>query len=229
MLTFKEVVDLSHELFNNMPGVSETSTAVFFPLDTHDRSATRSQGQISMESKMLLLSEHISTHFDAPYHCDPKGLSVERYPLDKLVLPGHLLDFTAKGVREAITRQDFEAAARRSGRPITPGTALIAWTGQDKNWGKPGWTKERPYVDRQTAAWLVEQRIALFGTDLIGIDDPDDWRWTTHATFLQGNLPMVQQLCNLEALQGKQFHFVALPLKIRGATGCPVRAVALVV
>src|SRR5262245_17659634 len=55
MLAFKEVVDLSHELFNNMPGVSETSTAVFFPVDTHDRSTTRSQGQISMESKMLLL------------------------------------------------------------------------------------------------------------------------------------------------------------------------------
>jgi kynurenine formamidase len=40
---------------------------------------------------------------------------------------------------------------------------------------------------------------------------------------------MVQQLCNLGALQGKNFYFVALPLKIREATGCPVRAVALVV
>ena len=228
-MSFKEVVDLSHELYNNMPGVAETSTALFFPLDTHHRTSTHSQGQLSMESKMILVSEHISTHLDAPYHFDPQGLSVERYPLEKLILPGHLLDFTAKGIREAITREDFETAARKTGRPITEGSALIAWTGQDRNWGKPGWVKERPFVDRETARWLVEQRIGIFGTDLIGIDDPDDWRWTTHAMFLQNGLPMVQQLCHLEALQGKEFFFAAFPLKIRGATGCPVRAVALVV
>lgn len=229
MVPIKEVIDLSHELFNNMPGVSETSTAYFFPLDTHHRTSTHSQGELTMENKLILVSEHISTHFDAPYHFDPQGLTVDRYPIERLVLPGHLLDFTAKGVREAITQSDFEAAAKRSGRTIAPGTALIAWTGQDRNWGKPGFVKERPFVDRQTAAWLVEQRIALFGTDLIGIDDPDDWRWTTHAMFLRSGLPMVQQLCNLGALQGKNFYFAALPLKIRGATGCPVRAVALVV
>ena len=154
MMSFKEVVDLSHELYNNMPGVAETSTALFFPLDTHHRTSTHSQGQLSMESKMILVSEHISTHLDAPYHFDPQGLSVERYPIEKLVLPGHLLDFTAKGIREAITREDFEAAARKTGRAIAQGSALIAWTGQDRNWGKPGWVKERPFVDRETARWL---------------------------------------------------------------------------
>jgi len=226
---FKEVIDLSHELYNNMPGVSETSTALFFPLDTHHRTTMHSQGELTMENKMILVSEHLSTHFDAPYHFDPDGLTVERYPIEKLVLPGHLLDFTSKGVREAITRDDFEQAAVRSGRKIGPGTALVAWTGQDVNWGKGGWVKERPYVGRETAMWLVEQKIGLFATDLIGIDDPDDWRWTTHAAFLKNGLPMVQQLCNLGTLQGKEFYFVALPLKIRGGTGCPVRAISLVV
>jgi kynurenine formamidase len=226
---FKEVIDLSHELFNNMLGVSSTSMAAFWPLETHDRSSTNSQGQLSMASKMILMSEHISTHFDAPYHFDPKGLTADRYPLDKLILFGHLLDFTAKKVCEAITRRDFEAAIERSGRTIKPGTALLAWTGQDHNWGKPGFAKERPYVDSETALWLVDQGIALFGTDLIGIDDPDDWRWTTHTAFLKRGVPMVQQLCNLGALQEKEFYFLALPLKIRDSTGGPVRAVALVV
>jgi arylformamidase len=229
MTIFKEVVDLSHELFNGMLGVSGTSMAAFWPVETHERSATNSQGELSMASKMILVSEHISTHFDAPYHFDPKGVTADRYPLEKLVLPGHLLDFTAKGVREAITQHDFQRAAERSGRSITPGSALLAWTGQDRNWGKPGFAKERPYVDRQTALWLLEQGIALFGSDLIGIDDPDDWRWTTHVAFLKSGVPMVQQLCNLGALQGKEFYFAALPLKIRESTGGPVRAVALVV
>jgi len=170
MALFKEVVDLSHEMFNNMLGVSATSMAAFWPVETHERSAANSQGQLSTASKMILVSEHISTHFDAPYHFDPQGLTADRYPLEKLILPGHLLDFTAKGIREAITQRDFEMAVERSGRSITPGTALMAWTGQDRNWGKPGFAKERPYVDRQTALWLVDQGISLFGSDLIGID-----------------------------------------------------------
>lgn len=229
MVEFKEVVDLSHELFNNMAGVSATSMAAFWPVETHQRSSQNSQGELSTASSMILVSEHISTHFDTPFHFDPDGLTADKYPLEKLVLPGHLLDLTHKGIREAITRQDFEAAVERSGRPIARGTALLTWTGQDASWGKPGFAKKRPYVDPETALWLVEQGIALFGTDLIGVDHPDDWRWRTHVAFLKSGVPMVQQLANMGGLRDKEFLFVALPLKIRGSTGCPVRAVGLVI
>jgi arylformamidase len=224
---FKEVVDLSRELFNNMPGISASSMAAFWPSDTHARSSTNSQGELSMESHMILMSEHISTHFDCPFHCDPNGLTVDKYPLERLVVPGQLFDFTGKGVREAITPADFEAA-ERSGKSIARGTAVLAWTGQDQNWGKPNFTMDRPYLPTETAEWLVQREIALFGTDLIGIDDPDDWRWRTHAAFLKNNVPMVQQMCNLGALAGKEFILVVLPLKIRDSTGGPVRPVALV-
>ena len=125
--------------------------------------------------------------------------------------------------------EDLHAAADRSGRPIGSGTAVIAWTGQDKNWGKPGFKTERPYVPAETAQWLVDQGVTLFGTDLIGIDNPDEWWEPTHVAFLRGGLPMVQQLSNLDKLVGKRFLFVTLPLKMRGGTGSPVRPVALVV
>ena len=110
MALFKEVVDLSHELFNNMAGVSATSMAAFWPVETHGRSSTNSQGELSSASGMWLLSEHISTHFDTPYHFDPDGLTADKYPLERLILPGHLLDLTHKQIGEAITRQDFEQA-----------------------------------------------------------------------------------------------------------------------
>ena len=229
MAIFKEVVDLSHELFNNMAGVSATSMAAFWPVETHGRSSTNSQGELSSASGMWLVSEHISTHFDTPYHFDPDGLTADRYPLERLILPGHLLDLTHKQIGEAITRQDFEQAVQRSGRPIARDTTLLCWTGQDLNWGKPNFAKERPYVEPETALWLVEQGIALFGTDLIGVDDPNDWRWRTHVAFLKSGVPMVQQMCNMGALQGKEFTLVVLPLKIRDSTGGPVRAVGLVV
>ncbi len=225
---FKEVVDLSHELFKDMPGLG-SNPAAFWPYQTHAQSSRLSGGQLSSESHMILMSEHISTHFDCPFHFDPNGLTTDKYPLERLILPGHLLDFTAKRVREAITAEDFEAAAARSGKAIESDTAVIGWTGQDENWGKPGFSTERPYLPAKTAEWLVSRKIALFGTDLIGVDDPDDWRWTTHTAFLKNNVPMVQQMCNLGALVGKEFVLAVLPLKMRNGTGCPVRAVALVV
>ena len=87
---------------------------------------------------------------------------------------------------------------------------------------------ERPFVPTETATWLVEQEIALFGTDLIGMDDPAEWWWPTHRIWLEANICMVQQMCNLGALAGKEFLFVAAPLKLRDGTGCPVRPIALV-
>ena len=79
-----------------------------------------------------------------------------------------------------------------------------------------------------TAQWLVERQITLFCTDLVGMDDPDEWWWPTHRIWLENGICMVQQLCNLAALDGKDFLFVCLPLKMRGGTGSPLRPVALV-
>jgi len=131
--------------------------------------------------------------------------------------------------REPITIEDVKAAVERSGKPIETGTIVIFWTGQDKNWGKEGFKTERPYIPAETAQWLVDQKVTLFGTDLIGMDNPDEWWEPTHVAFLKGGLPMVQQLCNLERLVNKEFLVVVLPLKMRGGTGSPVRPVALVV
>jgi arylformamidase len=62
----------------------------------------------------------------------------------------------------------------------------------------------------------------------IGMDDPAEWWWPTHAIWLRNGICMVQQLCRLDRLVGKEFLFVCLPLKMRDGTGCPVRPVALV-
>jgi arylformamidase len=224
---FSEIVDLGRELYNGMPNLGANLTA-FFPLETYEATRRISGGRLGFEGRMMIMAEHCGTHLDCPYHFDEHGLTVDQMPLERLILPGHLLRFTDKQAREPITVADFEAAVERSGRPIESGTAVIAWTGQDKNWGREGFKTERPYIPAESAQWLVDQRVTLFGTDLIGLDNPDEWWEPTHVAFLKGGLPMVQQLCNLERLEGKEFVLVVLPLKMRGGTGSPVRPVALV-
>lgn len=223
----REIVDLSHELYSGMPNIGGLPIT-FWPVSTYEDQRQISGGKVGYESRMMLMAEHCGTHLDAPRHFDENGLSLHQVPLERLVLPGHLLDLTHRGPGEAITPEDLTAAAEKTGRKIGPGTALCVWTGQDKNWGKGDWIKARPYLPTDTAQWLVDQGITLFATDLIGMDDPAEWWWPTHAIWLKANICMVQQLANLDRLQGKDFLFVCLPLKMRDGTGCPVRATALV-
>ena len=223
----REIIDLSHELYSGMPNIGGLHIA-FWPVETYEAQRIISGGKVGYESRMMLMAEHCGTHLDAPRHFDEHGLSLHEVPLERLVLPGHLLDFTRKKAGEAITIADFEAAELVSGKPIGPGTAVICWTGVDKAWGQGDWVTNRPYVPTESAQWLVDRGITLFATDLIGMDDPAEWWWPTHAIWLQANICMVQQLCNLDRLADKEFVFVCLPLKMRDGTGCPVRATAIV-
>lgn len=177
---------------------------------------------------MMLMAEHCGTHLDAPRHFDPSGISVDKLPLERLVLPGHLLDLTQRRNGEPITIEDFERAEAASGRRISGERATICWTGADRDWGQPQFQMNRPYVAVDTAQWLADRGMTLFCTDLIGMDDPAEWWWPTHKVWLRRGICMVQQLCNLDRLVGKEFLFLALPLKMRDGTGSPVRAIALV-
>lgn len=221
-----EIVDLGHEIFSNMPTLGAPTT--FWSEDRHESLAKLTGGRFSMESRMMLMSEHAGTHLDSPWHSYPKGISVDQIPLERLMLPGHLLDLRAKGGHEAITVADLEAAASRSGRQIVAGEATLAWTGVDARWGAPGFTRDRPFVPQDTVEWLASRRIGLFGTDLVQVDDPDEWWYPTHTSLARNGIPMVQQLCSLDRLEGKEFVFLVVPLKLRGGTASPVRPIALV-
>jgi arylformamidase len=212
MLADTKIIDLSHPLYSGMPNLDGIPT-MFWDNFTFNGLGTWSDGRLRARSRVMHIAEHTGTHLDAPGHFDPDGHTVEQIPLENLLLPGHLLDLRDK----------------QPGDPINgPGTIVIAYTGQDVHWGEDGFTVNRPFVTEDGALWLVERGITLFGTDLIGIDNPAEWWDPTHRAFLGNGVPMVQQLNNLEPLVGRDFVFHALPLGMRGGTASPVRAVALV-
>lgn len=228
MQPVKEIIDLGRELYNGMPNVGGLQIA-FWPVETFDQLETVSEGKYGQESRMMLLAEHCSTHIDAPRHFDRTGVSVGQVPLERLIMPGHLYDFTWKKRGEAITIDDFKEAERKTGKAIGPDAAVICWTGVDKHWGVGDWMRNRPHVPTDTASWLADRGMILFVTDMMGMDDPREWWWPTHKIWLTRNICMVQQCCNFERLVGKEFLFVASPLNMRDGTGCPVRPIALVV
>ncbi len=227
-LPFREIIDLSHEMFEGMRNGGGWTVA--FPImDNFARTRMMTGGRAAYETHMMLFPEHCGTHLDAPRHFHEPGRSIDQIPLERLCVPGHLLDLTHRGPGEAITIADFEAAEEKSGRRISAGTATVCWTGSDVAWGQPDMGRRRPHVPTETAQFLVDRGMQLFATDMIGMDNPDEWWDPTHQVWLSNDVCMVQQLCGLERLVGKDFLLAAFPIKVLGATGCPVRAVALVV
>ncbi|HWE66253.1 MAG TPA: cyclase family protein [Acidimicrobiales bacterium] len=225
-MVWSNIIDLSHEVYSGMPSLSG-ELAAFWENFSFDLLETWSGGRLSARSRIIHMGEHTGTHLDAPSHFDRNGRNVDQIPLSELIVPGHLLDLRHKKPHEAIGADDFEAAVRASGQALRPHTIVIAYTGQDVNWGTDGFFTERPYVTAEGALFLVDQGVTLFGTDLIGIDNPEEWWDPTHAAFLHHDVPMVQQLNNLEVLVDRAFHFAVLPLAMRGGTASPVRAIAM--
>ena len=112
---FKEIVDLGHDYFVGMPNIAGLAVN-FWAVETIDHTEMISDGKLGIESKMILIPEHCGTHFDAPRHFDKEGLTVDKVPLEQMVLPGHLLDFTHKKNGEAITPEDLMEAEEKTGR-----------------------------------------------------------------------------------------------------------------
>jgi len=226
-LPFKQIVDLSHPMYDGMPNGG--GWAVCFPrMDNFARTRQMTDGKASYECGMMLFPEHCGTHLDAPRHFHEPGQAIDEMPLERLMLPGLLLDLTHKDMGEPITIADLEAAETRAGGRIGAETAVVCWTGTDQYWGGPKMKSHRPHVPTDTAQWLVDRGITMFATDMIGMDNPAEWWDPTHQIWMRNNVCMVQQLRNLGELVGKQFLIQAFPMKVVGATGCPVRAVALV-
>jgi kynurenine formamidase len=222
-----KIVDLSHELSTSMSTLGGDLTAFWDNL-TFEMMERMTEGRVSFRTRIIQMNEHTGTHLDAPSHFDRQGTNVEEIPLESLVVPGHLLDLRHKAPHEAIGPEDLKEAIEASGMPIRSGTIVIAYTGQDVHWGEEGFTRNRPYVTAEGGKYLVDQGVTLFGTDLIGIDNPDEYWDPTHRAFLLKDVPMVQQLNNLGELVGKEFLFIVLPLPMKGGTASPVRPIALV-
>ncbi|MBC6441026.1 MAG: cyclase family protein [Rhodospirillales bacterium] len=119
----QKIIDLSHPMYFNMPNIGGQVT--FFQLDDHAYLSEITGGKITMKSRMTLMPEHCGTHLDVPRHSAANGIPLDQVPLEQLVLPGRLLDLSHKQNGEAITIENFEAAANKSGRKIGPGGATV--------------------------------------------------------------------------------------------------------
>ena len=191
----------------------------------------------------MRLAEHGGTHLDAPRHFHEGGSTTERVPLERLIAPAVVVDVReacAKDADHAVTVADlarFEAAHGR----IPDGAALLLATGFAERWpDRVSYlgTAERgsgavaklhfPGLDPAAARWLVtERKIAAVGLDTASIDPGQSKRFESHQILFAAEIPAFENLASLAALPATGATLIALPMKIAGGSGGPLRAVAI--
>ena len=175
--------------------------------------------------ELLFLSSHTGTHIDAPYHFASDGITIHQIPLDRLIGRGILIK-SPKEADSAITQADITLFEKENGM-IPNGSSVFFFTGWQRNLKDSSYFTRNPGLDASAARYLASKGINLVGTDSPSIDLGRDESFDTHRILSKGNILIVENLANLDRIPSREFDFAILPLNLKGATGSPVRAVAL--
>ena len=176
--------------------------------------------------ELLFLSSHTGTHLDAPYHFLENGLKIHEINPKRLIREAILI-MSRKKANQAITKNDIQKFEKKYGK-IPNNSTVVFWTGWQKTLHNDSYFNENPGLSEAAAKYLVSKKTNLVGIDSPSIDFKGSQRFSVHRIFSKNNILIVENLSNLEKIQSSKFYFVVLPLKLKGATGSPVRAIAFV-
>ena len=176
--------------------------------------------------ELLFLSTHTGTHMDAPYHFLEKGAKIHEIGLKKLVSEAALIQ-SRKNSGESITKADIQKFEKKHGK-IDGFSSVIFLTGWQRNLQKKYYFTKNPGLSVSAAKYLASKKINLVGIDSPSIDLGRDSKFSVHQIFAKKGMLIVENLANLEKIKSSKFHLVVLPLKLKNATGSPVRAIAFV-
>lgn len=232
------IVDLSH------PFDSQTvywPTAESFQLEK-DFEGTTDQG-FYYSAYRYRAAEHGGTHLDAPVHFARNRHSADAIPLEQLLGAGIVIDVTKQCERDPdyrITTDDFLNWEKAHGK-IATGAIVLLRTGFGKHYPdrkKYLGTDERgqaavaklhfPGLHPDAAQWLVKNRtIKAIGLDTASIDYGQSTKFESHQILFEKNIPAFENVANLDNLPLRGFSIIALPMKIKGGSGGPLRIIAI--
>ena len=189
-------------------------------------------------------AEHGGTHLDAPVHFAEGRNTADQIPPEQLMGRAVLVDVSAKCARDAdyqVAVEDFLAWERENGA-LPSGVIVLLRTGFGARWpdrktymgtderGETAVAKLHfPGLHPDAARWLTQNRsVKAVGLDTPSIDYGQSTLFESHRILFDKNIPAFENLANLSQLPLKDFHVIALPMKIKGGSGGPLRAVAIV-
>ena len=170
----------------------------------------------------IAMSVHNGTHADARLHFDPKGESIEKAPLDTYLCRATVVDleqtFFCSKEKHLITIEDFAPHAEE----IAATSRLLIKTGR---WSDSTiFPNQIPVIAADVPAWLQKNGVKLLGLDLPSMDEIDSKSLQNHHALARAGIAIVESL-DLSDVGSGIYNFAALPLKIAGGDGAPMRAI----
>jgi len=213
-----KVIDLTLTVSNKIPTFPGSPQPSFIPWEN-----IKEDGY---NLELLFLSTHTGTHMDAPHHFLEKGAKIHEISLKNLVSEAVLIKSRKKS-NESITKTDIQKFEKKHGK-IDGFSSVIFLTGWQRNLQKKYYFTSNPGLAVSAAKYLASKKINLVGIDSPSIDVGTDSKFSVHQIFAKKGMLIVENLANLDKIKSSTFHLVVLPLKLKNATGSPVRAVAFV-
>ena len=172
-------------------------------------------------SETMFLSTHTGTHIDAPSHFIQDSRTVDQLDVSRFVSRAILLTIPKKADQQ-ITRSDIINCG------INANDTVVFATGWEKWLREENYMSNNPGLSSDAAEYLVSNRVNAVAIDGPSIDRGVDNHFNSHNILLSKGIPVIENLCNLEQLRpATSFTIIINPLKLVGASGSPVRAIAV--
>ena len=235
----RRIVDLSHAF---------DETSIYWPTEEGfvlERGPTGlTPGGYYYEAHRFRGAEHGGTHIDAPIHFHAERWHVDEIPLEQLMGPGVRVEVHAAVSDDRdylVDLVDLRRWEREHGR-IPDASVVLLDTGFARFWPERSaylGTSERgaeavadlhfPGLHPEAAHWLVaERKVRAVGLDTASIDHGPSRSFEAHQVLCEANVPIFENVASLDRLPARGFWVIALPMKIRGGSGAPLRIVAVV-
>lgn len=189
-------------------------------------------------------AEHGGTHIDAPIHFAKGGKTVDQIPLTQLIAPAVKVDVSQKAIANRdyqVSVEDFNTWESQHGK-IPEGSIVLLQTGYGRYWpdrvkylgtdkrGAEGVAELHfPGIHPEAAEWLVNSRkISAIGIDTASIDYGQSQKFDSHVTLTGQSTPVFENVANLDKVPTVGAQVIALPMKIKGGSGAPLRIIAFV-
>lgn len=187
-------------------------------------------------------AEHGGTHVDAPVHFAENRRTVDEIPLEQLIAPAVKIDVSGKAAENRdylISVEDLTNWEANNGRILDSSIVLLQtgfgkfypekakYLGTDQRGDEAVKELHFPGLAPEAARWLVQNRkIKAVGLDTASIDYGQSQNFESHVALMSENIPAFENVANLDKLPDKGFQVIALPMKIKGGSGAPLRIIA---
>ena len=231
------IVDLTQEIYVGMPVYDIFIPTQYFPVMTYESIRAKTKDNWTAIAFGLLMCDHSGTHVDSISHIDdtPGALSIEQFPVERFITPAVCLDVSHVQLPELYTADVLARACDDAGLDVREGDTVLLHTGHyAKLYPQLTYMGNHTGLDRGGMEWLADRGCINVGVDspaiesVLNMGNAEPTTMPAHRVCRERNLNNTENLCNLDQVAGKRFTYIGLPLPIRGGSGSPIRAIALV-